>query len=169
MGGQAVIPPRPPDRLNWTIASVTAHREVTVEDTRIIHEAVRGLVYEDGLDAIYFGGARGGDTVALQAAIYFRANRPRPWLTVVVPETLLKQPEETRYWTKRADEVIELRNPLTQPKSYAIRNQYLVDISTFLVAFYNGDKRSGTGMTVGMAESVGLAVRKFQIEGRRAA
>lgn len=157
---------RPPDRLNWRIASVTAHRDIGAGDLPLIHAAMRMLVGHDDVDAIYFGGARGGDTEALKAALYFRGVNPRPWLTVVVPETLDQQPSETHFWSKKANEVIELRNPITKDdyfKSYTIRDRYLVDSATFLVAFFNGDYKTGTGKTVRMAEKDGLEVHRIPI------
>lgn len=160
--------PRPPDRLDWTIASVTAHRDIGPSDLSVIHAAMRVLVTHDDVDAIYFGGARGGDTEALKAALYFRGKNKRPWLAVVVPDTIAQQPQETHFWTQKADELIELKNPITKDnffKSYMIRDRYLVDIATFLVAFFNGNYKSGTGMTVKMAEKDGLEVHRIAIGG----
>ena len=152
--------PRPADRMDWEIASITAHRDVTASDVAIIQDAMRTLVAHPDVDAIYFGGARGGDTIALQAALYFRQGQ-RPWLTVVVPDRVESQPEETRAWTRQADEVIELRNAITSKDhfiSYTIRDRYLVDVASYLVAFFNGNHKTGTGKTVRMAEKVGLLV-----------
>lgn len=160
------VGPRPPERETWVIASITAHRELAEQDPQRIHNAMRVLVSREDLDAVYFGGARGGDTEALKAALYFRGKNPRPWLTVVVPHTLDQQPAETHFWTKKADEVIELRNPITRDnhfKSYLIRDRYLVDCASYLVAFFNGDYKTGTGATVRMAEKDGLEVHKVPI------
>jgi hypothetical protein len=158
--------PRPSDREEWVIASVTAHRELIESDLSIIHSTMRALVSHEEIDAIYFGGARGGDTEALQAALYFRGKSPRPWLSVVVPDTLDQQPLNTHHWSKKANEVIELRNPITKTdgfNSYTVRDQYLVDVATFVVAFFNGNYASGTGKTVRMAEKVGLEIHKIPI------
>jgi hypothetical protein len=159
--------PRPDDRLNWQIASVTAHRDLAASDHAVIHKAMQTLVLHPDVDAIYFGGARGGDTVALQAALYFRTDQ-RPWLTVVVPDKLKNQPVETHFWTGKADEVIELGNPITKTDhflSYTIRDRYLVDVASYLVAFFNGNPKTGTGKTVRMAEKDGLQVHKVTIVG----
>ncbi len=120
------------------------------------------------VDAIYFGGALGADTVALRAAHEFREGK-RPHLTVVAPDTAARQPFEARKWFKLADEVIELHYPITKNdgyESFKQRNQYIVDISTSLVAFWNGDSKSGTGSAVRMAQQVGLIVHRVKIEGR---
>jgi hypothetical protein len=159
--------PRPADRLDWEIASITAHRDLAPSDAAVIQGAMQTLVAHPSVDAIYFGGARGGDTIALQAALYFRQGQ-RPWLTVVVPDRVEKQPVETHFWTRKADEVIELRNEITKAdyfQSFTIRDRYLVDVATYLVAFFNDNYKTGTGKTVRMAEKDGLQVHKIKVVG----
>lgn len=128
---------------------------------------MKALVGNKTLDAIYFGGARGADTEALKAALEFREGQ-HPKLVVVVPDTVENQPSDTREWTRKADEVIELRNPITSEDSYAsfkARNQYLVDAATLLVAFWNGVYKSGTGSAVRMAERAGIPVHRVSVSG----
>lgn len=160
---------RPPDREKWHIVSITAHRKVSPADSRRIHVAMKHIMALTHIDAIYFGGARGGDTEALKGALHFRAKGPaRPRLVVVVPNTLGRQPFETHEWTQQADEVIELKNPITPDdgfNAYTVRDQYLVDIATSLVAFWNGNYATGTGKTVRMAERDGLVVTRIAIQG----
>jgi hypothetical protein len=128
---------------------------------------MKGLVGNPTLDAIYFGGAKGTDTEALKAALHYRTGK-KPWLVVVVPDTVEVQPGETHEWARKADEVIELRNHISKDDSFAsfrTRNQYLVDVATFLVAFWNGLYKSGTGQAVRMAEKVGLVFYKIPVTG----
>jgi predicted Rossmann fold nucleotide-binding protein DprA/Smf involved in DNA uptake len=159
---------RPPERLHWKIISITGHRSLTSTDRAVVRKGIQALVNNKTIDALYFGGAKGVDTEAIKAALELRTDK-KPWLTVVLPDTISDQPFETREWTRKADEVIELKNPITKDNkfaSYRIRNQYLVDICKFLVAFFNGDYKSGTGQAVRMAEKVGLVVYKVPISGR---
>jgi len=161
---------RPPERERWKIISITGHRSLNATDRERVRKGIQALVNNTSIDAIYFGGARGVDTEALRAALEFRKDK-RPHLVVVIPDTVEEQPWDTREWTRKADEVIELRNPISKANkfaSYRIRNQYLVDIATFLVAFWNGDYKSGTGQAVRMAEKDGLYVYKIPVTGRAA-
>ncbi len=157
---------------HWHIVSVTAHRAtagsstLSSDDIHKIHICMKKVVSLPHIDAIYFGGARGGDTEALKAALHFRGGSPRPYLVVVVPDTLLKQPFETHTFSRKADEIIELKHPITPTdgfSAYSKRDQYLVDVATSLLAFFSGNYASGTGKTVRMAEEVGLVVTKIQI------
>jgi predicted Rossmann fold nucleotide-binding protein DprA/Smf involved in DNA uptake len=155
--------PRPPERLHWYIASVTGHRELGPKSLARLRSAMKGLAQNPRIDAIYLGGALGSDTEALKAALEYRQGK-RPWLVVVVPDRLKNQPWHTRKWSQKADELIELGNQITaenQWRSYKIRDEYLVDVCSFLVAFFNGDYSSGTGYTVRYAEKDGLQVFKF--------
>ena len=66
----------------------------------------------------------------------------------------------------KADEIIELKNPIQKSDgflSYRKRDEYLVDSATFVVAFFNGDYHTGTGMTVKYAEKDGIVVYKIPI------
>jgi broad specificity polyphosphatase/5'/3'-nucleotidase SurE len=67
-----------------------------------------------------------------------------------------------------ADEVIEMHLLITASdgfKAYAIRDQYLVDVASSVVAFYNPARRkSGTGMTVSLAEKRAIPVRIVRVK-----
>lgn len=159
------VPIRPPERLDWKIASMTGHRKFGPGDKERVWAAMRALVANPSIDAIYFGGAAGADTEALKACLASRTGK-RPWLVVVVPDTVEKQPYAVREWIRKADEVIELRKPITPDdrfESYLSRNRYLVDIATFLIAFWNGDYKTGTGHAVRCAEKDGLQVVKVKM------
>lgn len=143
------------------IVSITAHRNLTPESVSRVHAAMKSLVSLPHVDAIYFGGARGGDTEALRGALHHRGTSVRPRLVVVVPNLLTNQPYETRAISEQADEVIELKNEITKENgysAYAVRDQYLVDSANSLVAFFSGDYKTGTGKTIRMAEKKGIRV-----------
>jgi hypothetical protein len=158
---------RPPERERWHIVSITAHRQISLDDVRKVHIVMRKIVSLPHIDAIYFGGARGGDSEALKAALHFRVNK-RPHLTVVVPDKLVKQPFETHAISKQADEIVELGHRITPDDGFAAydkRDQYLVDVATSLVAFFGGNYATGTGKTVRMAERDGIVVTKIGMRG----
>lgn len=133
--------------VDWKAASISGHRSIGPNSKRRVWYAVQLLVENSSIKEIYFGGARGTDTEALKAALYYRSGK-HPRLVVVLPDTLNQQPRDTREWTVRSDEVIELKIPLTPEDgfaSYKKRNEYIVDHGTILVAFFNGNFKSGTG------------------------
>lgn len=142
------------------VVSITAHRDIPKENIPIVHAVMKGIVTLPHVDEICFGGARGGDTEALRAALHFRIEK-RPKLTVIVPDVLKKQPQQTWEWSEQADEIVELGHEITGKDWYAAfgkRDQVLVDRANSLVAFFNGNYRSGTGKTIRMAETKGIKV-----------
>jgi uncharacterized phage-like protein YoqJ len=125
------------------------------------------LVAREGIEELWFGGARGTDTVALLAALAHR-KEGRPKLVVVVPDKVSRQPYEAQAAIRRADQVIELGHPITKEDRYAAfkeRNVYLVDHTSFLVAFWTGDYKTGTGHAVAYAERDGIKVYKIPVRG----
>ncbi|NMC71808.1 MAG: DUF1273 domain-containing protein [Myxococcales bacterium] len=147
--------------------AVTGNRGVTAADRTIIRHALRDLLADGEVETIYFGGALGADTEALRAALELRRG-DRPRLVVVVPDTLDAQPLATRDVSRRADEVVELHRPIDAAdgwRAYHARNRWMVDRASLLVAFWDGEPRSGTGATVAYARRRGVPVRIVEVEG----
>lgn len=141
-------------------AAITGHRTLGPTSIRRVWTAAKTLLKNQTIDAIYLGGASGVDTEFLKAALQYRVGL-RPRLIVVVPDTVERQPVSTREWTRRADGVVQLLEPITSDNrylSYRKRNEYLVDQSTFLIAFFNGNFKSGTGNAIRYAEKCGKKV-----------
>lgn len=157
---------RPADRQGWKIISITGHRKVSARDVDRIFAAMKILVRNPTIDAIYFGGAIGADTYALRAAAEYRVEK-RPHLTVVVPDTAAKQPRDAQKYFSLADEVIELGNPITKDdgfEAFKIRNVYLVDAATTLVGFFSGKWNSGTGHAIRYAKANGVAYCEVKVD-----
>jgi predicted Rossmann fold nucleotide-binding protein DprA/Smf involved in DNA uptake len=141
-------------------ATITGHRTIGPKSTKRVWTAAATLLKNLSIDEVYLGGASGVDTEFLKASLYYRESI-RPKLIVVVPDTVDRQPVSTRDWTRRADEVVELQDPITEDnryQSYRKRNEYLVDRGTFLVAFFNGNYKSGTGQAINYARRIGKTV-----------
>lgn len=142
------------------IAAITGHRTLGPVSTKRVWTAAQTLLKNLTIDTVYLGGASGVDTEFLKAALRYRVNS-RPKIVVVVPDTVERQPVSTREWTRRADGIVELLEPITADNrylSYKKRNKYLIDQSTFLIAFFNGDYKSGTGSAINYANKCGKRV-----------
>lgn len=141
-------------------ATITGHRNIGPKSTKRVWTAAATLLRNLSIDEVYLGGASGVDTEFLKAALQYRVGA-RPRIIVVVPDTVERQPISTRAWTMQADAVIELREPIMADNrylSYKKRNEYIVDRGTFLVAFFNGSQRSGTGHAINYAKRNGKTV-----------
>ena len=128
--------------------AITGSRKVHPDDYKIISQHMKTLCMDSQVECIYFGGAIGVDSLALQSSLECE---PRPRLILVVPDKLSNQPRSTWEPSKQADEIIELCNPITYDDffySYKLRNIYMVDHSDKTVAFWTGDTKSGTYHTI---------------------
>ena len=151
---------------------ISAHRELAEADVPLIRKGMADFIGFRDFDYIMFGGARGGDTVALAAALELRHTSPRPLkLIVVVPDTLAVQPRETWEVSQRADRIIELHHSITRANNFWAlhhRNEFMLDWvypQGRLLAFWNGEK-SGTANAVHYARRIDLEVSTRKIQGR---
>jgi hypothetical protein len=151
--------------------TITAHRDLADGDDLLIRKGMAEFIGYGEFDFIMFGGARGGDTFALAAALDLRTTGPKnPKLIVVVPDTLAAQPRETWATTERADQVIELHHKITRDdgwQAFHRRDHFMVDWvfpEGRVLAFWNNE-RSGTGNTVFYARDMGVEVSIRPIKG----
>lgn len=136
------------------IITITGHRKISFDAKIKIDETMQYLLSHCEVDKIFFGGAKGTDTYALECALKHRQNK-NCQLIVIVPDVLEKQPFETQSISQQADEIIELYNEIT-PKnrylSYKLRNEYMIDNCHIVVAFFDGNYKSGTGHAISYAK-----------------
>jgi predicted Rossmann fold nucleotide-binding protein DprA/Smf involved in DNA uptake len=147
--------------------AITGNRGVTAGDEAVVRARMRELALDPTVAVLFFGGALGADTVALDAALAARKGA-RPRLVVVLPDTLEAQPRETWATTRRADERLELGRPIRAEdrwRAYHLRNRRLVEEATELLAFWNGEPRSGTASTINLARKRGIEVEVVRVEG----
>jgi hypothetical protein len=156
---------------------ISAHRELAEGDEAVIRKGMADFIAFNDFDYIMFGGARGGDTVALAAALECRSILVRPpaardlKLIVVVPDTLSVQPRETWQVSQKADRIIELRHPITRTNNFWAlhhRNEFMLDWVCphgRLLAFWNGEK-SGTANAIHYARRIDLEVSTRKIQSR---
>lgn len=140
---------------------VTGHRHMT--NRKIIAAAVRSCARALGEPHGWvFGGALGVDTIALEEVT--RAGVAAHTI-VVLPNTLAHAPVASRAAIEACrPTIIELHMDPSNRASYLRRNDYMLDMSRHVLAFYDGDPRSGTGYTVRRAEQLGLNVIMARLE-----
>lgn len=144
--------------------AVSGIRDLSEGDLPIVEIAVADILSEKP-EEIFFGGARGADTVALAAACAILEGHRPPKLTVIVPRRIADQPAEAREWISEcADQVIELHAPRLDPEAYRARNKEMLRRADSLVAFWDG-RSSGTGMTIELAHAAGLPVEVIPVRG----
>lgn len=142
--------------------AISGTRNISLEDHRAIESSISGIM-KPGLTEIFFGGARGADTAALEAAHKLRRPDANPKLTVIVPRKLGDQPRvATKAVERCADSVIELGANLLTGEAYRARNAALIKDADLLLAFWDGKSR-GTKMTIDLANKKGIAISIVQL------
>lgn len=148
--------------------AITAHRELQPIDYETIQIKMIDLVTNPDVEAIYFGGASGGDTEALEAAlniIYMH----KPKLIVVLPNKLERQHPQTHAASRRADQLIELGLAITSKDYYSAyhrRDEYMVNNAECVVAFFDGIPKGGTHYTLEYGKKTNKTVEVVPILGR---
>lgn len=159
---------------------VTAHRDLAPEDHTIIQTTMAAEVASP-VDIIYFGGAFGGDTLALEASLHARRFNAKihqfdpisglvlvkPELIVVLPKTLKDHRSDLHEIIKRADSLVELK---LSRKIYADiwweHDKWMIDHSHKCLAFWDGIEYGGTYNAIKYAEKQGILVEIIKIAGR---
>lgn len=150
------------------IVAITGHRKLSPDDAALVTARVEALIYDVRPSVVIFGGAVGVDTVALAAAQHHRSHHGgtvrahRSRLVVIVPDVVAAQPHEAREAIRLyADEVVEMRHTITRTDgwaAYRLRNEAMVDRAARVLAFWDGDARTGTGSCLAYAQRMGRGV-----------
>lgn len=147
--------------------AITGNRHLDEKDYVTIQNTISELVTNPNVKEIYFGGAVGADTVALEAAIGIVCIN-KPQLIVVVPDTLERQPAPTHAVSKRADRLTELHAQITILdgwRAFHARNEYMVDHAAITVAFWDKQPKGGTYACIRYSINQGKNVYIAQIIG----
>ena len=126
-------------------------------------EAKVDALAKSGVVNFLSGMAEGADLECAEIVLALREKNPAIKLHCAVP--FIRQAEK---WTassrerygailSQADSVIYVSRDYT-PNCYRERNRLMVDFSAMLIAVYNGNARSGTGMTVRYARKLGREI-----------
>ena len=119
--------------------------------------------YSRGCRDFYTGGALGFDTVAARQVILFKISHPDVRLILLIPykdqEAAWKESDidAYNYILSQAD-VSEILSDTYTDDCMKVRNYKMIDNSTYVIAYYDGTVRSGTGQTFRYAQKCGLGI-----------
>lgn len=140
----------------------------TKKTNELVEDKMIRIVENPYIRAIIFGGAMGIDTIALYYALKWKVS-DYPKLIVVVPNIIGNQPKETWEITKKADQIIEMKQSYKElgNQIYKNRNMKMFDIALqitrenkseiLLLAFWEYvTMYSGTYSTICTAKKLGI-------------
>lgn len=144
----------------------TGHRDVPEDQLERVKtqlaETVSALI-EEGYTAFVAGGAIGFDTLAENAVLEARKSHPEITLHLALPCH-----NQDKKWN--AEQKAEYKRIVDEANSYdyacetytkwcmAKRNKAMVNMSSVVIAYYNGKGIGGTAMTVDFAEKKGIRI-----------
>lgn len=136
--------------------AVTGNRDLPLERVPDVLRAIRQYVLPE--DIVYVGGAIGADALAtISTCVLRETNTPR--IISVLPCTIKEVPISVRETIKMcSDEIVELGIPITSKDGYAayhVRNRYMVDRASTVLAIHDGREHGGTWSTMHYARKQG--------------
>lgn len=153
--------------LQSTVA-FTGHRTYAGEASEALRDAIEGL-YARGYRTFLDGMAAGFDLAAAEAVLACRPAMPGLRLVAVSPfagqEMRFSAADRARFRSvSEAADAVLLLSPVYHAGCYAVRNNYLVDHASLVVAWYDGSP-GGTHYTVRRALRRGLEVLNLHTAG----
>ena len=154
-----------PSKMPW------GQDENSPEDVLFKFRLRESLEYLIGKGYVNFlsGGAQGFDMMAAEIVLSLKETYPWIMLTMVCPWNgqADRWPEDQRQrWRhilEESDRVIYTSGSYEKGVFFQ-RNRYLVENADLILAAYNGDSRSGTGMTIRYAHKRGVKVLRLRLE-----
>ncbi len=156
-----------PEFLKNRTCSFTGHRELGESfDREKLKEKIRQII-KKGYDVFLNGMAIGFDSECMEALLALKDEGEDIKICAVVP--CADQPknfseefkERYDYFLSRADYIVK------EDRTYfkncmLLRNNFLVDNSSLLLAYYDGRKKGGTYYTVNRAKKNGIDIDYFE-------
>lgn len=143
----------------------TGHRELpsdTSELEKRLNDTLKALI-ADGYTKFVAGGAIGFDALAANSVLRLKEQFPQISLHLALPCR-----GQDRFWTDAQKEEYARHLELADSYSYICgaytrfcmhqRNRIMVDMSSKVVAFYDGGEKGGTASTVKYASKKGIPV-----------
>ena len=128
-----------------------------------LEQEVLRLTWMEGVRVFYIGMAMGFDIFAGEILLHMKNTGSIPEdvrIIAILPFTQQTARWHSADWVQR---FLHLLRACTdkgafsvhhKDNSYKVRNRYMVEHSQYVIAFYNGRRRSGTGMTVHYAQTL---------------
>ncbi len=148
-------------------AAFTGHRTYAGETDGPLRECLQAL-YECGFRRFLVGMAWGFDLAAGEAVAALKGRHADVELIAVVPfgdfRNLFHSEDLQRYdkVLQAADECVEI-NEKGSARSYMLRNDFLVDNASLVVAWWNGRRNGGTAYTIKRAFKKGCEVINLRL------
>lgn len=146
---------------------VTGHRDITEEQISCVKESLYREIMAavgDGYTNFLHGGAKGVDLIfASIIADLKEQGRPLVLGTVLPHPGWLKRTDPTFQRIVEASDYVNVICEKASPNCFLLRNHYLVDHASRVIAVYDGRERGGTVFTMRLAHVLERDIRLIEI------
>ena len=146
---------------------VTGHREIAAGKAKYVRQELRREVQkalQDGITDFYTGMAQGVDLEFAKIIIAEKALDARVKLIAAVPYAgRMKTKEPSFHEIIRYCDDVVIICPVYRKDCYHKRNEYLVEHSDRVIAVFDGREKSGTAMTIRIAQTKGVETKIIKI------
>ncbi len=146
---------------------VTGHRDISNQQIDRIKRALRHEILTavgEGYTCFMSGFAQGVDQAFAEIVKELQAENPALRLIAVIPYRKrldsLKRQEPAKKLLEACTDVVVIQEEYL-PNVYALRNRYMVERSSRVIAVYDGREKGGTAGTIHLARSLGKELREI--------
>jgi uncharacterized phage-like protein YoqJ len=147
----------------------TGHRKIPESQIENIRCRIRGeilLAIIDGYTHVLSGDAFGADLEFVRIILKVKEIMPHITLEAVLPYIERNDENDTVQELIKKCDKISIISEKDNKNHYFLRNSYLVEKSSRIIAVFNGNKRSGTSQTVRLASENKLDIKLIDIKSK---
>ena len=145
---------------------VTGHRDIPTEKVLYVqnslHQELEKAIH-GGYVHFISGFAYDVDLMFAEAVVDFKSSYPITLEAAIPYLGRLNTPDTTFHRLIKECDIVKVHTAQYSKNCYMIRNRYMVDCSTLVIAVYDGRKTGGTTATIRYAQKRGCTVREINL------
>lgn len=145
---------------------ITGHREIPAEklawvEERLQYELLHAV--QAGYTHFVSGFAAGADLIFANAVVGMKEQFPVTLEAAIPYPGRLKTPDRVFHALLEKCDIVRIHSNQYCRQCYQIRNRYMVDVSSLVIAVYDGRQIGGTAATIRYARQIGRNIREIRL------
>lgn len=145
---------------------VTGHRNISIDKVLYVQEHLRQELIEaiqNGYTHFISGFAQGVDLIFAEIVANLKSEYPITLEAAIPYANRMNTPDKTFHHLIKKCDIVKIITSYYSKSCYMIRNHYIVDCSTLVIAVYDGRKVGGTAATIKYAKKNNCIVREINL------
>lgn len=145
---------------------ITGHRDIPAEkipyvQNRLHQELIRAI--QNGYTHFISGFASGADLIFAEIVVMLKQEYPITLEAAIPYSDRMNTPDEVFQRLLKECNVVKVHTDRYSKSCYTVRNRYMVDCSTLVIAVHDARKSGGTVATISYAHRMNCDVREIKI------